>query len=109
MTRRRYLSTWLQRRVAGEGPLSAVCLVGQARKDGRTIFSMSRLRSAGSAAQPRDSSRRAKAVNFLTEPSCLSRKRRSIQCQHIVFNLRAPKKAPPGQPKLVFSAHTLCS
>eukprot|EP00964_Phaeocystis_antarctica_P044215 scaffold25404_cov30-Phaeocystis_antarctica.AAC.1 len=25
MTRRRYLSTWLQRRVAGEGPLSAVC------------------------------------------------------------------------------------
>ena len=24
MTRRRYLSTWLQRRVAGEGPLSAV-------------------------------------------------------------------------------------
>ena len=26
MTRRRYLSTWLQRRVAGEGPLSAVCL-----------------------------------------------------------------------------------
>ncbi len=42
-------------------------LVGQARKDGRTIFSMSRLRSAGSAAQPRGSSRRAKAVNFLTE------------------------------------------
>ena len=37
-------------------------------KDGRTIFSMSRLRSAGSAAaQPRGSSRRAKAVNFLTE------------------------------------------
>ena len=42
-------------------------VVGQARKDGRTIFSMSRLRSAGSAAQPRGSSRRAKAVNFLTE------------------------------------------
>ena len=62
--------------------------IGQARKDGRTIFSTSRLRSAGSAAQPRGSSRRAKAVNFLTEPSCLSRKRRSIQCQHIVFNLR---------------------
>eukprot|EP00964_Phaeocystis_antarctica_P075730 scaffold46760_cov39-Phaeocystis_antarctica.AAC.6 len=27
MTRRRYLSTWLQRRVAGEGPLSAVWAV----------------------------------------------------------------------------------
>eukprot|EP00964_Phaeocystis_antarctica_P048533 scaffold28101_cov67-Phaeocystis_antarctica.AAC.2 len=27
MTRRRYLSTWLQRRVAGEGPLSAVSTV----------------------------------------------------------------------------------
>ena len=30
------------------------------------VFSMSRLRSAGSAAQPRSSSHRTKAVNFLT-------------------------------------------
>ena len=76
--------------------------IGQARKDGRTIFSTSRLRSAGSAAQPRSSSCRTKAVTFLTGPSCLSRKRRSIQCQHLNLRRRFPN--PDGQPTLMFKA-----
>ena len=92
-------------------------LVGQARKDGRTIFSMSRLRSAGSAAQPRGSSRRAKAVNFLTEPSCLSRK--SVAVSNASTSCSTSEEGSPWPAKvsvqcthalqLVFSEHTLCS
>ena len=86
-------------------------------KDGRTIFSMSRLRSAGSAAQPRGSSRRAKAVNFLTEPSCLSRK--SVAVSNASTSCSTSEEGSPWPAKvsvqcthalqLVFSEHTLCS
>ena len=80
--------------------------IGQARKDGRTIFSMSRLRSAGSAAQPRSSSCRTKAVTFLTGPSCLSRKRRSIQCQHLNLRRRFPTIAKTRAANIAASSAT---
>jgi hypothetical protein len=41
--------------------------LGQRAQDGHTIFGMSRLRSAGSPAQPGSRGRRTKAVNFLAE------------------------------------------
>ena len=71
-------------------------LVGQARKDGRTIFSMSRLRSAGSAAQPRGSSRRAKAVNFLTERGLESSKPPYASSSRSL-PAASPQPQPPAQ------------